>query len=145
MHVWHGPKCASEKLLSKEYIARNLRCLFIKYVIFWWTNNCLQSTINSTKIMSKEVIHLKLSGNCAFSQNFHTRKFGDISLLHAVHVALVSLFLTLNKNFPTNFTIPTFSFPKEFFNYLWFFQHAFNFCATHRTVIDDVTWITKLW
>ena len=65
--------------------------------------------------MSKEVIHLKLSGNCAFPQNFHTRKFGDISLLHAVHVALVSLFLTLNKNFPTKFHDPYIFVPKRIF------------------------------
>ena len=31
-----------------------------------------------------QVIHLKLSGNCAFSQSFCTRKLGEIAVLYAV-------------------------------------------------------------
>ena len=31
---------------------------------------------------------LKLCGNCAFTQNFHTRKLGEITVFYAVNITL---------------------------------------------------------
>ena len=42
--------------------------------------------INLMERQSFHVIHQKLCGNCAFPQNFHTRKLGEITVFYTVHV-----------------------------------------------------------
>ena len=54
-----------------------------KFNLMYWCENFVKR--QSFRIVSDE--SPELCGYCAFPQNFHTRKFGEITVFFAVHIA----------------------------------------------------------
>ena len=65
-----------------------------KFRLISWYGNFAQFQTN----------HSKLCGNCAFLQNFHTRKLGEITVICVVHSAF---------SLPNAAVIHTFTVQKE--------------------------------